>query len=210
MTTKWLLGVLAPGMLSVSMAGAAGAGDARGPNWMEFENLNAAPEYHFYLYPRDMARGTPGNSSIQLRDGRAVSLRTLRADAVQAAGGVFVVAVPTRLVGGAFEPADEAWFTCKVSGVLKARVADANRRVLAFEPSGSDAIRYRVTIGDELELTPVKRFTDKTALAVTGALTHWYCFVIPAAALGLVIWNLMARMRGPRLNAERGVSHPSP
>jgi len=196
----WKAPLLAAVVALVCAAGAeaAGTGQPNGPKWLEFENLNSYPEYVFYLWPRDTDRGSPGNSSIQLREGRAVNLRTLLPDAVRAAGGVYVVAIPLKLLGGPFQPAKEEWLTSPSGGVLKSQpLADANRQVIAYEPDASRSIRYRVEVGETLKLVPIAAAETPAELALGGAISHWYCFVIPVAALMVVLWKLALQRRTP-------------
>ena len=76
-------------------------------------------DYVFYIYPRDLARGRPGNTSIRVPDSGEVGVSGMNPLATR--NGIFVFAIPKKLLGDAKDPKEE-WFEGKGEGVLKAEL----------------------------------------------------------------------------------------
>ena len=76
-------------------------------------------DYVFYIYPRDLARGQPGNTSIRVADSGEVGVSGMNPLATR--DGIFLFALPKKLMGDEKHPKEE-WFEGKGEGVLKAEL----------------------------------------------------------------------------------------
>ncbi len=100
---------------------------------VEFTNVAAFTNYHFFVYPRDLPRGRVANSSVTLKGGVA-QLSALNPLAVGRTKGAYLYAVPKELYRSAGYPRED-WFTNKVAGVLRSpRLVDPIRSLPASDP----------------------------------------------------------------------------
>jgi hypothetical protein len=122
-----------------------------------FESVNDYPEYVFFVWPRDISRDQPGNSSVRVAPtGEA----TLGGNPLARAqhGGPFLFAVPKGLFGeDPSQPPRDEWFENPTAGVLKsAALVPEIRSAPLWEPRDRFVTRYRIAIQDgTLETTLV-------------------------------------------------------
>lgn len=110
---------------------------------VEFSNIAAFTNYQFFVYPRDLPRDLPGNSSVPVKDG-VVALSALNPLAVGMNHGVYLYAVPKELSAGGGQPL-EAWFTNQTPGVLKSpRLVDPVSSLPETDRRDKILTRYRL------------------------------------------------------------------
>lgn len=132
---------------------------APGSKWVkhvvQFEDLGKYRDYVFYVYPRDLSRGKPGNSSIRVPDSGEVSISGMNPLATR--DGVYLFAVPSSLIKDKNAAPEEAWFEGKVAGVLKSpRLVQPIRALPRSDARNTIVTRYRVEIKDGLKLSEIK------------------------------------------------------
>jgi hypothetical protein len=183
-----------------------------GTKWVRhdvvFEGVKDHPEYVFFLWPRDLPRGQPGNSSVRLSpDGEA----TLGGNPLARAqhGGPFLFAMPVKLFGdNPSGPPQDDWFEGKGEGVLKSEALVGEiRSAPVSEPRERFVTHYHITIKDgKLETTLLSHETPGSAStpASTSAavpVPNWKGLIVVGGglaalvvALGLiVVWLLRSR-----------------
>jgi hypothetical protein len=197
-------------MLLLCLAAADARGDVLPPGhkWADhrvrFENLAAYSDYAFFLYPRDLPRGNPGNSSVRVPAEGECGLGG-NPLARSMAGGVFLYAVPRRLFANPDDPPKEEWFERPADGVLKSDpLVDDIRTVPETESRTRFRTVYRVTIADgKLVLDLVSHDTPGTSGGPTAGPERRY-LVIGLAAAAVVIaagWLVARRWRGRQAHA---------
>jgi hypothetical protein len=121
-----------------------------------FEKLGDHPGYVFYVYPRDLGRGKPGNSSVRVPESGEVAISGL--NPLAAREGVYLFAIPKELHGPLDQAPKEEWFEKKTEGVLKSgRLAYPVRSVSKSDKRDKIVTTYGVKIEKgELKLTEIK------------------------------------------------------
>lgn len=121
---------------------------------LRIENIKDFPDHYFFVYPRDLARKLPGNSSVRVNDqGEA----TLAGNPLARRNGVFLYAIPHSLFTEKGQAPKEEWFEKPGEGILKsARLVDPIRTVSVKDPRRQIVTRYRIEIKEGLTLTLLK------------------------------------------------------
>lgn len=110
---------------------------------VEFTNIAAFTNHQFFVYPRDLSRDLPGNSSVPVKEG-GVELSALNPLAVGMNQGAYLYAIPKDLCTRASQPL-EAWFTNQIAGVLKSpRLANPVKSLPDADPRDQILTRYRI------------------------------------------------------------------
>lgn len=146
---------------------------------VRFENLREHPGFVFYVYPRDLPRSQPGNSSVRFAD--ETELSALNPMAVSMAGGAYLYAVPESLHAGREAP-DETWFKPGgTTGVRYARLVDPRKYASTSAPYDTIVTRYRIeglpgalrldlqgeeTLAGGVPVSPLRGFRILLALSV--------------------------------------------
>jgi hypothetical protein len=122
----------------------------------KFENAGGFKDYVFYVYPRDLSRARPGNSSIRVPESGEVAISGINPIALR--DGIHLFAVPRKLLAKDDTPPKEEWFTEKSEGVLKAGpLVHPVRTVSSSDKREKIVTRYKIEIKDgSMKLTEVK------------------------------------------------------
>jgi len=116
---RWLIGCLLLAIPTVTMADMIPPGQKWVSHVAIFENTAEFRDYVFFVWPRDLSRGAPGNSSVRVNENGETGLGgnpLARAEA----GGLFLVAIPKKLFGDDINaPPKDEWFEGMGEGVLK-------------------------------------------------------------------------------------------
>jgi hypothetical protein len=120
---------------------------------LRIDNIHDYPEYVFYVYPRDLPRGRPGNSSARVDDkGEA----NFAGNPLARRKGAFLYAIPRTLFKDPTLPPEEEWFEKPAKGIFKSDpLVGQIRSVPVADPRKQILTRYRVAIKDGLKLTQV-------------------------------------------------------
>jgi hypothetical protein len=158
---------------------------------VRFEGLS--PDFVFYLYPRDLPRDAPGNSSVRI-DAATAELSALNPLAVNQAGGAFLYAVPKSLHAGREAP-DEAWFAPgRTPGVRSARLVAPRKYVSASAGFDTLETRYRVQgLPGALDLVPLGEETLAGGVPVRPFGALWLLLGLPVLAAAWIAWRLRSR-----------------
>lgn len=130
-----------------------------GSKWVthvaKFENAGDFKEYVFYVYPRDLDRGQAGNSSVRVPASGEVAISGF--NPLAAHRGIFLFAVPRKLLDKDDAPPKEAWFTDKTEGVLKAGpLSHAVRSVSKDDKRERLVTTYKIEMKDGMKLSEVQ------------------------------------------------------
>jgi hypothetical protein len=164
-----------------------------------FENVNDFPEYVFFVWPRDISRDQPGNSSVRVA---ATGEATLGGNPLARAqhGGPFLFAVPKGLFGGdPSQPPRDEWFENPTEGVLKsAALVPEIRSAPLWEPRDRFVTRYRIAIQDgRLDATLLSHEQPGDG-AAPGSGRWLIAGGLAVAALALAAGLILVRRRGPK------------
>jgi hypothetical protein len=161
----------------------------------KFENVGDFTEYLFYVYPRDLHRGRPGNSSVRVPESGEVSIGGF--NPLAAGGGIFLFAIPKKLHVDTESSPAEKWFTTEIAGVLKSKaLVTPIRSVDRSDERDQIVTTYRIRIGQELELTEVAGESRQTAptavtrttpIVVSGLFGRGWHWIVGGAATGAVL-----------------------
>jgi hypothetical protein len=185
-----------------------------GSKWVEdvaqFDNLRDFPGHVFFVWPRDLDRGRPGNSSLRVGEDAQVSLG-VNPLVIGRAGGLFLFAVPRPLLKEAGDTPREEWFEGKTPGVLKSGpLAAPVRSAPLSEPRSRFVTRYRVALTkDALHLTVVsdERPSRAGPAASGGGPTRW---VTVALGVGAAVTAVVAGLVVARALRRRPATPPAP
>jgi hypothetical protein len=97
---------------------------------VRFANAKELTEYVLYIFPRDLDRNSPGNSSVRVPANGVVGISGLNPLAVAQAKGIYLFAIPITLHGSRERLPDENWFTKDTTGVLKCKLPSGQIRNL--------------------------------------------------------------------------------
>jgi hypothetical protein len=204
-------------LLSALAAAAPVAADVLPPGskWVQdvaqFDNFRDYPAHVFFVWPRDLDRGRPGNSSLRVGGDGQVSLG-VNPLAAGRAGGLFLFAVPSEMLERADGVPREEWFEGKTPGVLKSGpLATPVRSAPLSEPRSRFVTRYHVGMTkDALDLSVVsdeRPAHAAPASAPGGPAPAWVTpalgagAAVTAALTGLVIARVLRR-RGAQSSAS--------
>lgn len=154
-------------------------------------------DYVFYVYPRDLARGRPGNTSIRISDSGEVGVSGMNPLATR--DGIFLFAIPKKLMGDAKVPKEE-WFEGKGDGVLKAalpfhpqRTTDkSDKRAAIVTKCKLEIKENKMTLAIVPEEKPADKLGDKKGGDVSIEVeenyygSRWY-WVLGGGATGLAL-----------------------
>ena len=141
-TCPFVVGLIVVPWLLVS-ADIIPTGYKRVQHLVEFSHFSAFTNYHFFLYPRDLPRDMPGNSSVLVKDGVA-ELSSLNPLAVGMNGGVYLYAFPRESGARVGYPLED-WFTNQTGTQLKSpRLVDPVRSLPNSDPRQQLITRYRI------------------------------------------------------------------
>jgi hypothetical protein len=148
-----------------------------------FTNIAEHREYVFYVYPRDLSRGHPGNSSVRVPESGEVAISGL--NPLAAGGGVFLFAIPRTLHGLDTNVAKEEWFEGNVVGVLKSGpLVYPVRSLPSTDPRDRIVTSYRVEIKDGLKLVEAAPNPEQALLIEASSAS-----VVPAESTGFRRWR---------------------
>jgi hypothetical protein len=173
----------------------------------QFDNLRDFPGHVFFVWPRDLDRGRPGNSSLRVGEDGQVSLG-VNPLAVGRAGGLFLFAVPRPLLKEAGDTPREEWFEGKTPGVLKSGpLAAPVRSAPLSEPRSRFVTRYHVGLTkDALNVTVVsdERPAGPGSAGSGGGTARWVTVAlgVGAAVIAVVAGLVVARVLRRRTDAS--------
>jgi hypothetical protein len=167
---------------------------------VRFENISDYSEYVFYVYPRDLHRGHPGNSSIRVPENGEVAISGL--NPLVTGGGIFLFAVPRSIHGPDATTAKEEWFDGKTPGVLKSNpLAHPVRTVASSDARDRIVTKYRIDMKDGLKLDEIGPEPTTADVSVVsgptivseeaGGFGRWRWIGVCAAAglaIGFAVW----------------------
>lgn len=182
----------------------AGQADLLPPNHkpvshvLRIVNIKDYPDYVFFVYPRDLPRNRPGNSSVRVDDSGQVDFA---ANPLARRTGAFLYAIPRKLFKDIKQPPQEEWFEKPADGVLKSeRLVNQIRIVPKSDPRKQIITRYRIEIKDGLKTTllpeekPARE--EEEEAANVAARSRWMigwgigsCAVISGLGLLFVRWR---------------------
>jgi len=152
---------------------------------LRLENIKDYPDYVFYIYPRDLARNQPGNSSVRVADSGEASLA---GNPLARRNGAFLYAIPRKLFKDAKQPPLEEWFEKPADGIFKSeRLAGQIRSLPNSDPRNLIVTRYRIAIKDGLKLTLVPEEKPGKEEEEASASAHRRWMIALGAALCAVI-----------------------
>jgi hypothetical protein len=171
-------------------------------------------DYVFYVYPRDIGRGQPGNSSVRVGESGEVGVSGLNPLAVAQAGGVFLFAIPKKLHGDEKAPKDE-WFEGKGDGVLKAKLPfQPVRQVNKSDKRDPIVTKCKLEIKENkmtLAVVPEEKPTGKPGDVSTDVEENYYGsmwqWIVGGGATGLALMSglwLAVRSGGKRNTPKSG------
>jgi hypothetical protein len=120
---------------------------------IRIENIKAYPDHVFFIYPRDLDRGLPGNTSVRVGDNGEGSLS---GNPIARREGAFLYAIPRSLFTDKISVPREEWFQKPQAGILKSALVGQIRTVPVSDPRKRIVTRYEIEIKDNLKLTILK------------------------------------------------------
>src|SRR5205085_7973452 len=111
-------------------------------------NLKDYSGYVFFVWPRDLPRNHPGNSTVRPDENGEVAISGFNPLAYRGQG-VFLFAVPKKMFAKPGDAPKDEWFDGTTDGVLKSgQLASPVRSVAENDPRSSIVNRYRIEIKD--------------------------------------------------------------
>ncbi len=169
---------------------------------LRFENIKDYADYAFYVYPRDLARGKPGNSSVRVDDSGEVNYF---GNPLARRNGTYLYAIPRKLFKDDKQPPQEEWFEKPANGILKSeRLVNQVRILPNSDPRTKIVTRYKIEIKDGLKLTqlaeekpakPAKPEEEETSVSSgrRGTIALGFGLAGLASCLGLAVTRWRAR-----------------
>lgn len=164
---------------------------------LRIENIKEYPDHVFFIYPRDLNRGQPGNTSVRVGDNGE---GTMAGNPLARRAGVFLYAVPRTLADKVKTPSEE-WFEKPANGVLKSALPVGPIRTVAEkDPRKRIVTRYQIEIKDGLKLMLLKDEKKEGASAgeTRGSIAVGFALCAVFTGAGL-IW---ARSRQSKINGK--------
>jgi hypothetical protein len=151
---------------------------------LRLENIKDYPDYVFYIYPRDLPRNQPGNSSVRVEDSGEASLS---GNPLVRGKGAFLYAIPRKLFKDAKQPPQEEWFEKPTEGIFKSEpLVNQVRSLPKSDPRTQIVTRYRIAIKDGLKLTQVAEEKPKKEEEEASAWPRYWMIAVGAAGCAVV------------------------
>lgn len=117
-----------------------------------FKNIGEFPEYLFYVCPDELQQA---KSAIRVPESGQVTISEI--DAGQTTKGIFIFAVPKKLIAKVDDPPKVEWFRGDFAGVYKSKLPVELVQVVDQTGSKFQATEYRIIIADGLSIRELGR-----------------------------------------------------
>lgn len=165
---------------------------------LKIQNLSEVTNHVLYIYPRDLASSSPGNSSVRMTD-EGVSISGLNPLAVREAEGIYLYAIPKSIVGEKSRAPSESWFTNDVPGIVRCKVPIDPIRAVPKSASNKPFVDVYIIEGlpKTLKMHPAPGNKKKTASNPAGmdVGTRNTLLLTASLALGTLTFRTRASMR---------------